>query len=73
MRTKEEIIDELDWRNLDEGTIYTASHMKMAMDEYAKEVALDVLKWFNKTNVSMNLTWANYQLYKQQQEKSSLK
>jgi hypothetical protein len=42
--------------------------IEMAMNEYAKEVAIDFLMWANKTNVSMKYLWEKYQ-----QEKSSLK
>jgi len=72
MRTAEQILETKTW-SMEYPNFMQESEILEAMEEYSKEVALDVLKWFNKTNVSMDLTWASYQLYKQQQETSSLK
>jgi len=45
MKTKEEIIGVLDWRPMGESAIYTTSHMEDAMEEYAKEVAINFKAW----------------------------
>ena len=73
MRTKPEIIrasvpENCLWEDILYNTPFR--YVEAAMDEYAKEVALDMLKWNNKIHPDTNIDslWEQYQ-----QEKRSLK